>query len=83
MAMAAEIVSSCRIEISPAMNKTAPAQLPRSSSAKTGGAFGSKGPYANVRLELADVKFPKALARDFIGGSVDAVLGIPSFRGVG
>jgi hypothetical protein len=41
-AMAAEIVSSCRIGISPEMNKTAPAHRPGSSSARTGGAFGSK-----------------------------------------
>ena len=62
MAMAAEIVSSCRIGISPAVNKTAPAHRPGSSSARTGGAFGSKAHYANVLLELAgtngDVKLP-------------------------
>ena len=57
-----EIVSSCRIGISPAVNKTAPAHRPGSSSARTGGAFGSKAHYANVLLELAgtngDVKLP-------------------------
>ena len=63
MAMAAEIVGSCRIGISPEMKKdTAPAHRPGSSSARTGGAFGSKAHYANVLLELAgrdgDVKLP-------------------------
>ena len=43
MAMAAENVSSCRIDISPAMNKTAPAHRPGSSGARTGH-LGAKPP---------------------------------------
>jgi hypothetical protein len=63
MVAMAEIVGTCRIGISPEMKKdTAPAHLTRSSSARTGGASGSKAHYANVLLELAgrdgDVKLP-------------------------
>ena len=52
MAMAAENVSSCRIGISPAMNKTAPAHRPGSSSARTGGIW-QQSRHANVLLEPA------------------------------
>ena len=60
MAMAAENVSSCRIGIPPAMNKTAPAHRP--GQAAQGRGIWEQSRHANVLLEFAgrdgDAKLP-------------------------